>query len=69
MEFYNSEHSYHFSIPSGGLFDHLITQPYYDENQAAYYIHQLVDVTHYLHNAKIAHLDIKVRLWTVNVNG
>ncbi|KAL5006006.1 hypothetical protein ScPMuIL_017164 [Solemya velum] len=46
-------------IPTGRLFDHICNRPHFDELQAAEYIKQLLDVVQYLHNCRIAHLDVK----------
>ncbi|XP_013406605.1 kalirin isoform X3 [Lingula anatina] len=46
-------------LPSGRLFDYICSRPTLDEVQAACYIRQLLDVIQYLHNCRIAHLDIK----------
>ena len=47
-------------LPSGRLFEYICSKPQFDELQAAGYMYQLLDVTQYLHNCRIAHLDIKV---------
>ena len=49
-----------FRLPHGRLFDYVCARPTFDEGHAAEYIRQLLDVLHYLHNCRIAHLDIKV---------
>ena len=43
----------------GRLLDFILLQPSFDELQAAFFIHQLLDVLVYLHNCRIVHLDIK----------
>ena len=55
-----TETHYIFSLPHGRLFDYICARSPFDEFQAAEYIRQLLDVLHYLHNCRIAHLDIKV---------
>ena len=47
------------SLPHGRLFDYLSSKTSYDEVTIATYMHQLLDVTQYLHNCRVAHLDIK----------
>ena len=49
-----------FRLPHGRLLDYICARPTFDEGHAAEYIRQLLDVLHYLHNCRIAHLDIKV---------
>ncbi|XP_074654482.1 kalirin-like isoform X2 [Tubulanus polymorphus] len=46
-------------LPSGRLFDYLVCKPSFDEIIAANFIRQLFNVVLYLHNCRIAHLDIK----------
>ncbi|XP_072033105.1 kalirin-like [Amphiura filiformis] len=46
-------------ISSGRLMDHLISLAKLTEHRIAYYVSQVLDVLHYLHNCGIAHLDIK----------
>jgi triple functional domain protein len=46
-------------LPSGRLFDHICSKPHFDEIQAGNYTGQLLDACQYLHNCRIAHLDIK----------
>lgn len=45
---------------SGRLFEYICNKSQFDEIQASVYIRQLLDVVQYLHNCRIAHLDIKV---------
>ncbi|XP_064646133.1 triple functional domain protein-like isoform X3 [Lineus longissimus] len=46
-------------LPNGRLFDYLASKTVFDELVAAGFIRQLLDVIQYLHNCRIAHLDIK----------
>lgn len=50
------------SIPQGRLFEYICTWQQFDELLAAEYVRQTLDVMQYLHNCRIAHLDIKARL-------
>jgi len=51
------------SMPQGRLFDYICSTSVFDELHAAEFIHQLLEAVLYLHNCRIAHLDIKVRLF------
>ncbi|XP_046573468.1 triple functional domain protein-like [Haliotis rubra] len=46
-------------LPHGRLLEYICSKPHFDEIQAAEYMRQLLDVVQYLHNCRIAHLDIK----------
>ncbi|XP_029657628.1 kalirin isoform X4 [Octopus sinensis] len=46
-------------IPSGRLFEFICIRGHFDELQAAEYVQQILDAIQYLHNCRIAHLDIK----------
>ncbi|XP_021366305.1 triple functional domain protein-like isoform X1 [Mizuhopecten yessoensis] len=46
-------------LPMGRMFDYICSKPHFDEVEAAYYIRQLLGVLQYLHNCRIAHLDVK----------
>lgn len=46
-------------VPLGRLFEVVCRRQFFDEYEAANYIVQLLTVTQYLHNCRIAHLDIK----------
>ncbi|XP_060073162.1 kalirin-like isoform X1 [Ylistrum balloti] len=46
-------------LPMGRMFDYICNKPHFDEIEAAYYIRQLLCVLQYLHNCRIAHLDVK----------
>ncbi|KAK3082713.1 hypothetical protein FSP39_003330 [Pinctada imbricata] len=46
-------------FPMGRLFEFICGRPTFDELEAADYISQLLSVSQYLHNCRIAHLDIK----------
>ena len=50
---------YVFSVPTGRLFDCICKSSQFDEVLAGDYIRQLLDIVHYLHNCRIAHLEIK----------
>ena len=50
----------HLRLPLSRLFDFICRRSYFDECEAARFISQLLTVTQYLHNCRIAHLDIKV---------
>lgn len=50
------------SLPHGRLFEYICTKMQFDEYQAANFICLLLDAVQYLHNCRIAHLDIKVVL-------
>jgi len=47
-------------LPAGRLFELICSRDHFDELEAASCIDQLLDVVQYLHNCRIAHLDIKV---------
>ncbi|KAK6165753.1 hypothetical protein SNE40_022615 [Patella caerulea] len=47
------------NLPHGRLLEYICSKPHFDEIQAAEYIRQLLEVLHYLHNCRIAHLDVK----------
>lgn len=47
-------------IPQGRLFDYICSRQHFDELMAAEYVRQILDAVHYLHNCRIAHLDLKV---------
>ncbi|KAJ8320614.1 hypothetical protein KUTeg_002201 [Tegillarca granosa] len=46
-------------LPVGRLFEYISSKPEFDEHEAAFYIRQLLSVLKYLHNCRVAHLDIK----------
>ncbi|CAE1271113.1 Kalirin,Rho guanine nucleotide exchange factor 25,Triple functional domain protein,Death-associated protein kinase 1,Death-associated protein kinase 3 [Acanthosepion pharaonis] len=46
-------------IPSGRLLEFICSRAHFDELQAAEYVQQILDAIQYLHNCRIAHLDIK----------
>ena len=49
-------------LPDGRLFDLIVSRPRFDEMQAAGFVVQVLSATQYLHNCRIAHLDLKVLL-------
>ena len=63
----NARRSFPLSI-SGRLFDFIASRPHSDELQAAQYMLQLLDTVHFLHNCRIAHLDVKVRTSQICTN-
>ncbi|XP_052236412.1 kalirin-like [Dreissena polymorpha] len=46
-------------MPQGRLFDYICSTAHFDELHAGEFTHQLLEAVHYLHNCRIAHLDIK----------
>jgi len=53
------------SITEGRLFDYICRKQQFVESEVACFIFQLLDALQYLHSSYIAHLDIKVLLFTV----
>ena len=49
-----------FRLATGQLFEVISSRDHFDELEAASCVDQLLDVIQYLHNCRIAHLDIKV---------
>ncbi|XP_070187688.1 kalirin-like [Littorina saxatilis] len=54
-------------IPHGRLFEYICGRQHFDELLAAEYIRQVLDVMQYLHNCRIAHLDVKPENLVVEV--
>ena len=50
----------HCRLATGQLFEVISNRDHFDELEAASCIDQLLDVVQYLHNCRIAHLDVKV---------
>jgi serine/threonine protein kinase len=55
-------------VSRGRLCDYLCGKTQFDEREAAFFIRQLLDAIHYLHNCYIAHLDIKPENLLVDVD-
>ncbi len=52
-------------LHGGELFDYVIAKEYLDENEAVYYMRQILDGLSYLHKKCIVHLDLKVQLYSM----
>jgi len=49
-----------YRMPQGRLFEHICRTDHFDELHAADFSRQLLEAVQYLHNCRVAHLDIKV---------
>lgn len=47
-------------LNGGELFDYVIAKEYLDENEATYYMKQILSALNFCHKKKIIHLDLKV---------
>lgn len=47
-------------LNGGELFDYVIAKEYLDENEASYYLKQILGALNFCHKKKIVHLDLKV---------
>jgi triple functional domain protein len=56
-------------LPHGRLFEYICTKMQFDEYQAVNFIFLLLDAVQYLHNCRIAHLDIKPENLLVDLSG
>lgn len=48
------------SLNGGELFDYVIAKEYLDENEATYYMRQILGALEFCHKKNIVHLDLKV---------
>ena len=51
------------SIPGGELFERIVEEDYLMEDDAIYYVRQVLEALQYMHEKNIIHLDIKVGSW------
>ena len=47
-------------MPQGRLFDHICNSTQFNEMVAGDFVRQILEAIQFLHNCRIAHLDIKV---------
>ncbi|XP_077997965.1 triple functional domain protein-like [Glandiceps talaboti] len=55
-------------IPNGRLLDYIISRPLFTESMAVGYLQQILQTLQYIHNCRIAHLDIKPENFVIVAN-
>ncbi|XP_070570002.1 kalirin-like isoform X4 [Ptychodera flava] len=55
-------------IPNGRLFDYIVSRPLFTEYMAVDYLQQIIQSLQYIHNCRIANLDIKPENFMIEAN-
>lgn len=54
-----------FRADQGRLLDYIVSWGNLTEDKVACYLREILEALHYLHNSRIVHLDVKVRIFTL----
>lgn len=57
-----------FRADQGRLLDYVVSWGNLTEEKVAYYLRDVLEALHYLHNHRVAHLDVKVSVLTLDLD-